>query len=111
MDYTVADFSIFADAYYARLLPWANLSGQPLVLTGTTFELEVFDEEGGTVVHTFTTANGGIVLTDLANGKITFVYTPGDLAPGTYFYRLNQIQTGNPIVWMYGSMVIREGSA
>ena len=66
---------IFAGATFLRQFTW-DVSGTPVDLTGCTAAAHIRPKAGSsTLTFSFTTENGGITLTDAANGVFQLLMT------------------------------------
>lgn len=82
----------------------------PYNLTGSTFRMDIkASVDDVAAVASLTTANGGIVSTDLANGVITIEIADFAIAPGDYVYDLVRISGTARETLSYGALTVEKG--
>lgn len=90
-------------------------SGVPFDITGYTFELTVRNGVGNTapIIINLTTANNGIVVNDVLNGKIQIFIVPQPQIKQkvVYNYDLAAIKSGKHYIWMEGTMTFDPGTS
>lgn len=104
----------------ANIIHWDNVdfdwifqfvdqNERPHDLSGSTFEMDIATSAGAAATLALTTANGGILSTDLANGKITITFDQGALAVGEYVYDLVRVTGGDRELFVYGTFTMLKG--
>lgn len=94
------------------LIPWDATDDDdvPYDLTGSTFRMDIkasVNDAGAAL--SLTTANGGIVSTDLVNGVFTVVIADFALPAGTYVYDLLRLSGGARETFVFGELIIEKG--
>lgn len=105
----IVDFTIYRNVDWDIPFQFKDDAGDPVVFTGSTFEMEIATAAGATATLTLDTGNGGIASTDLANGKINVVIADEALAAGSYVHDLVRITgSARELLWR-GAMTVNEG--
>lgn len=105
----VVNLIAWQNSLFSELITWVDQNGAPIVFTGSTFSMGVATAPGLTPVLTLTTANSGILSTDLANGKYTITFAKGAIAVGNYYYDLMQVTGGVPSIIQSGTLIVNQG--
>lgn len=85
-------------------------TGTAYDFTGSTFKMDVrTSADAVSATLSLTTANGGIVSTDLDEGTIQLVVDAGDIAAGSYVYDLIRVNGSDEEMLMFGEYIVEPG--
>lgn len=109
-DTAVIDFVVGDNEDFGFAGAWMDRdTGLPIDFTGSTFAMAIATAAGEAAALELTTANGGIVDVDLANGAITAQFAAGALAIGAYVYDLVRIVGTARGVLAAGKLTVQQG--
>ncbi|WP_425417339.1 hypothetical protein [Oricola indica] len=107
---TEADITFRDNEDFGWAFQFTDRNDNPYDFTGSTFKMDVRTAaDAGSAEAALTTANGGIVSTDLAAGTIEIVIAKGALDPGEYVYDLVRVNGGAEEVLLYGAVTVIDG--
>jgi hypothetical protein len=109
----ICTITTYSDADFYRGFIYQTTSGAPISLVGNTMRMGVRNNAADIAeVLLLTTENGGIILTDAANGLFTVSISQEQLeqlAPGTYDHSLIRIVGNQQLAMWYGTLVHAAG--
>jgi hypothetical protein len=103
-------WTIRDNADFQQPLVFTDETGAAYDFTGDTFRMDVkASADDAEPAASLTTANSGILSTDLADGTITL--SVGDFAidPGTYLFDLIRITGSAREMLAYGTLIVEQG--
>jgi hypothetical protein len=112
----IVNITVENDADFVRGFAYQQLDGTPIDMTGDAMRMGIRRRaDDVTEQMLLTTENGGIILTDAANGKFTVWIKQGDLVllpTGAYEHSLVRIRSGTlkSRIWS-GSLVNNAGAS
>lgn len=106
----LANLDIRDNADWSIPLQFVDNYEVPYDFTGSTFRMDIkASVDAGAAVASLTTANGGIVSTDLANGAIILEIAAFAISPGDYVYDLIRISGLARETLTFGAVHIDKG--
>lgn len=103
-------WTIRDNADYQQPLRFTDETGAAYDFTGDTFRMDIKASAGdASAVASLTTANSGILSTDLDDGTITLSVATFALEPGTYLFDLIRITGAARDMLAYGTLVVEQG--
>ena len=107
---TEADISFRDNEDFRWSFQFVDRNDNAYDFTGSTFKMDVRTAaDAGSAESALTTANGGIVSTDLEAGTIEVVVAKGALDPGEYVYDLVRVNGGAEEVLLFGAVAVVDG--